>query len=140
MHLTRFQTCATKYAFAVILDDGSVVTWGNRAAGGDSSAVQHQLKDVQQIHVTWGQATDGGDSRAVQHQLKNVQQFQASSSAFAAILADGFVVTWGLGHKGGDSRAVQDQLKNVQKIQASSEAFAGEAVSRGVTVVLCNIS
>ena len=55
-------------AFAAILADGSVVTWG---------APEH-----------------GGDSRAVQDQLKNVQQIQASDSAFAAILDDGSVVTW----------------------------------------------
>ena len=37
----------------------------------------------------------GGDSTAVQNQLKNVQQVQATrGGAFAAILADGSVVTW----------------------------------------------
>ena len=54
----------------------------------------------------------GGDSRAVQDQLKNVQHIQASSNgAFAAILADGSVVTWGAPEHGGDSSTVQDQLK-----------------------------
>ena len=47
--------------------DGSVVTWGNDAYGGDSSAVQSQLKNVQQIS-------------ACRH------------GAFAAILDDGSVV------------------------------------------------
>ena len=56
-------------AFAAILADGSVVSWGDAGKGGDSSAVQEQLRDVQQI--------------------------QASHQAFAAILADGSVVTWG---------------------------------------------
>ena len=56
-------------AFAAILGDGSVVTWGDADSGGDSSAVQDQLRDVQQI--------------------------QASHTAFAAILGDGSVVTWG---------------------------------------------
>ena len=32
-----------------ITGDGSVVTWGDPGDGGDSSAVQEQLKDVQQI-------------------------------------------------------------------------------------------
>ena len=36
--------------FAAILGDGSVVTWGEAASGGYSSAVQDQLRDVQQIH------------------------------------------------------------------------------------------
>ena len=39
--------------------------------------------------VTWGVA--GGDSSAVQDQLRNVQQIQASNGAFAAILGDGSV-------------------------------------------------
>ena len=56
-------------AFSAILGDGSVVTWGDEDYGGDSHAVQDQLKAVQQI--------------------------QASYRAFAAILADGSVVTWG---------------------------------------------
>ena len=56
-------------AFAAILADGSVVTWGN-PRGGDSSAVQDQMKSVQQVKGT-------------------------RHGAFAAILADGSVVTWG---------------------------------------------
>ena len=43
--------------------------------------------------MTWGDSDCGGDSSAVQDQLKNVQQVQASSFAFAAILSDGSVVT-----------------------------------------------
>ena len=58
-------------AFAAILDDGSVVTWGHALRGGDSSAVQDQLK--------------------------NVHNIQASAFAFAAVLGDGSVVTWGEG-------------------------------------------
>ncbi|CAE7941602.1 HERC1, partial [Symbiodinium sp. KB8] len=98
-------------AFAAILGDGSVATWGDAEYGGDSSAVQAQLKNVLQIQatcsafaailgdgsiVTWGDAKNGGDSSAVQAQLKNVQQIQATRSAFAAVLGDGSVVTWGL--------------------------------------------
>ena len=45
--------------------------------------------------VTWGDADRGGDSSAVQDQLKGVQQIQATNGAFAAILEDGSVVTWG---------------------------------------------
>ncbi|OLQ14301.1 hypothetical protein AK812_SmicGene1588 [Symbiodinium microadriaticum] len=139
LHLSRVQIQATSGAFAAILGDGSVVTWGDAACGGDSSAVQDQLKNVQQIQasysafaavlgdgslVTWGKAEFGVDSSAVQDQLKNVQQVQASSGAFAAILGDGSVVTWGVAVCGGDSSTVQDQLKNVQQIQASNRAFA----------------
>ena len=57
-------------AFAAILDDGSVVTWGCCSPWCDSSAVQDQLKNVQQIQASF-------------------------LGAFAAILDDGSVVTWG---------------------------------------------
>ena len=43
--------------------------------------------------MSWGHADCGGDSSAVQDQLKNVQQIQATDFAFAAILVDGYVVT-----------------------------------------------
>ena len=72
-------------SFAAILGSGFVQTWGPQRVGGDSRAVQEQLKDVQQI-----QASSGG--------------------AFAAILGNGSVTTWGDADRGGDSRAVQDQL------------------------------
>ena len=139
LHIGRVQVQATYRAFAAVLCDGSVVTWGNAGYGDDSTAVQNQLKNVQQIQatacafaailadgsvVTWGDAACGGDSSAVQSQLKNVQQMQASNTAFAAILGDGSVVTWGAAGLGGDSSAVQGQLKNVQQIQASDYAFA----------------
>ena len=50
--------------------------------------------------MTWG-ATDGrGDSSPVQDQLKNVQQIQALRTAFVAILANGSIVTWGPDNSG----------------------------------------
>lgn len=61
------QVRATDRAFAAILEDGSVVTWGDTRFGGYSSAVQDQLRRVQYIH--------------------------ASGSAFAAMLENGSVVT-----------------------------------------------
>ena len=79
------QIQATAHAFAAILEDGSVVTWGHAAGGGDSSAVRDQLKAVQEI--------------------------QGTETAFAAILADGSVVTWGAAGCGGDSSSVQHDLR-----------------------------
>ena len=78
---------ATWCAFAAILENGSVITWGDETFGGDSSTVQHQPKAVQQI--------------------------QATATSFAAILKDGSVVTWGNPSCGGDSSAVRDQLRNL---------------------------
>ncbi|OLQ01847.1 Extracellular signal-regulated kinase 2 [Symbiodinium microadriaticum] len=139
LHIKNVQVQTTRSAFAAILGDGCVKSWGDAGRGGDSSAVQDQLTNVQQIQatdsafaailgdgsvVTWGDVASGGDSSDVQDQLKNVQQIQANAHAFAAILADGSVVTWGHECSGGNSSDVQDQLKNVQQIQAAGNAFA----------------
>ena len=120
------QIQASFETFAAILEDGSVVTWGDADLGGDSAAVRDQLRGVQQIQathvsfaailedgsvITWGSQDGGGDSSAVRDQLQHVQQIQASFAAFAAILEDGSVVTWGDAVYGGDSSAVQDQLR-----------------------------
>ena len=113
-------------AFALWCCGGrKIITWGHPGYGGDSSAVQDQLRNVQQVQgtsgafaailadgsvVTWGHPNYGGDSSAVQDQLRNVQEVQGTTGAFAAILADGSVVTWGHPDYGGDSSAVQNQL------------------------------
>ena len=113
---------------------------GSCGHGGDSSAVQEQLRDVQQIQastcafaailgdgsvVTWGDARSGGDSSAVQDQLRDVQQIQASYGTH--LLQSWVMDLWSpgvsAGH-GGDSSSVQDQLRDVQQIQASYYAFA----------------
>eukprot|EP00434_Breviolum_minutum_P025667 symbB.v1.2.022682.t1/scaffold2025.1/size93651/5 len=109
------QLAATEKAFALWCHgDNTLVTWGGAEFGGDSSAVQYQLRGVQQIQaterafaaivadgsvVTWGDQTFGGDSSAVQYQLRGVQHIQATRWAFAAVLADGSVVTWGHGNQ-----------------------------------------
>ena len=41
-------------AFAAVLGNGHVVTWGRAGYGGDSAAVQEQLRDVQHISSTVG--------------------------------------------------------------------------------------
>ena len=139
-HLTGVKHIqSTAAAFAAIMEDGSVVTWGNPYRGGHSSAVQDQLKGVEQIQatggafaailedgtvVTWGAARYGGDSSAVRDQLKGVKQIQVTFAAFAAIKADGSVITWGDAECGGDSSAVRDQLKGVLQIQSTADAFA----------------
>ena len=75
LHISPVQVCRAKHAFAA---DASVVTSGS----------------------CWRAFT------AVQNQLKNVQQIQATDWAFAAILGDRSVVTWGDAGCGGDSSAV----------------------------------
>ena len=75
---------------------------------------------------------DGGDCSAVQDQLRNVQQIAATGFTFAATLADGSVVAWGVPGYGGDCSTVQDQLRNVQQIQATDRAFAAILVDGSV--------
>ena len=65
----RVLICDNPGAFAAILSDGSVVTWGHAGFGGDCTSVQPKLKSVREI--------------------------QSCFSAFAAILGDGSVVLLG---------------------------------------------
>jgi len=74
--------------------------------------------------VTWGDPEWGGDSSAIEHQLKSVQEVQATSRAFAAVLADGSLVTWGDPRFGGDSSTVKDRLQGVQQVRATVHSFA----------------
>eukprot|EP00434_Breviolum_minutum_P023704 symbB.v1.2.020908.t2/scaffold1784.1/size101483/4 len=135
-------------AFAVIRGDASVITWGEGRDGGNSSRVQHLLKDVQTIIgnsssfaallgdksvVVWGNAADGGDSSKVQSQLNDVTSIISANSAFAAILSDGHVVTWGQAENGGDSSSVQALLEDVKDICGANHSFA--AIRRNGTVV-----
>ena len=83
-NVQQIQSCGL--AFAAILGDGSVLTWGDAAYGGDSTAVKDQLQNVQQIHSCQGSVR----------------------GAFAAILADGSVVTWGDAIFSGGSSAAQE--------------------------------
>ena len=135
------QLAATRSAFVRWCHgDSTLVTWGRKDYGGDSSAILNEVKGVQQIQatdsafaailedgsvVTWGHKDHGGDSSAVQDKLKGVQQIVATQFAFAAILADRSVVSWGHAQRGGNSSAVRDQLMGVQQIQAVHNAFAG---------------
>ena len=76
--------------------------------------------------------THGGDISAVQDQLRNMQQVQGTECAFAAILADGSAVTWGDVEYGGDRSAVQDRLRNVQQVQGTHGAFAAILADKSV--------
>lgn len=60
---------ASNAAFAALLADGSVISWGHEDCGGDSSSVASQLYDI--VHIA------------------------GSFSNFAAIRSDGVVISWG---------------------------------------------
>ncbi len=130
-HVTKVVSSGT--AFAAIKDDGTVVTWGDGNAGGDSTG--KKLTHVTQIAnttyafaalkndgtvTTWGNSYYGGDSSKVT--LTHVVSIAGSAGAFAALKDDGSVVTWGDNSYGGDSRSVN--LTNVKKIVSSGLDFA----------------
>ena len=43
------QICGSSWAFAALLGDKTVVTWGDPLNGGDSSAVKERLQDVVEL-------------------------------------------------------------------------------------------
>jgi alpha-tubulin suppressor-like RCC1 family protein len=129
-------------AFAALEADGSVVTWGFPAYGGDSTSVASSLgSGVTAVYsnpyafaalktdgsiVTWGDSTSGGDSTAVASSLgSGVTAVYSNAWAFAALKADGSVVTWGFPAYGGDSTAVASSLRsNVTAVYSTQTAFA----------------
>ncbi len=115
-------SASTVSAFAALRQDGTVVTWGDPSAGGDSSEVQDDLRDVVSVSasnaafaalrqdgtvVTWGDPGAGGDSSEVQSDLYNVVEISSSFGAFAALREDGSVVTWGETSSGGDNTKIK---------------------------------
>ncbi|CAE8607642.1 unnamed protein product [Polarella glacialis] len=137
------QGCATCGAFAVIKNNGSVVTWGHPDMGGDSSAVASLLTEgVVQIVatdaafaaikddgsvVTWGQWNRGGDSTAIATLLaEGVVQVCGNTGAFAARKSNGSVVTWGDTFSSGISSAIAPLLATgvVHICATSVNAFA----------------
>lgn len=139
---------AAEGAFAAILLDGSVKTWGFSHLGGSCEAVQDELVEVQELQstsaafaallkdggrvVAWGNSRCGGTVDRDISELRNVRCLQATKRAFAAIKEDGSVVTWGHPEWGGDSSGVQHQLSGVVEIQASHAAFAAILEDRSV--------
>ncbi|MFZ6848839.1 hypothetical protein [Undibacterium sp. RuRC25W] len=129
------QVYSTQTAFAALLTNGNVVSWGDLPRMQTSlNAVQSSLTNVKNIVsseyafaalkndgtvVTWGDPTVGGDSSSVASQLTNVVSITANKYAFAALKSNGTVVTWGMATKGGNSSAVASSLTNVRAIYAT---------------------
>eukprot|EP00931_Biecheleriopsis_adriatica_P106663 TRINITY_DN81067_c0_g1_i1.p1 TRINITY_DN81067_c0_g1~~TRINITY_DN81067_c0_g1_i1.p1 ORF type:complete len:651 (-),score=108.21 TRINITY_DN81067_c0_g1_i1:67-2019(-) len=130
-------------AEAELKADGTVVARGPSDRGGDCSAVQEQLVDVQCINATfnayaalkadgsvvaWGSEWFGGGESftEVQSQLVDVQSIHATDKAFAALKAGGTVVSWGAreGPWAESLQKAQLLLINVQQIFSTTNAFA----------------
>ena len=142
-----------QHAFAAIEEDGSVVTWGLDAYGGDSSSVADELDadgtpEVTQVFstskafaalredgsiVTWGSHNNGGDSSSVADELDAdgspsvTRVFSTAEdlgdSAFAALREDGSVVTWG-DFSGGNSSSVADEIDASSGTPAVTQVFS----------------
>jgi len=89
---------STRGTFAAVLQDGTVLTWGNSADGGDSYSVKTALVEVDTIYST--------------------------RYAFAALLQDGTLVTWGRSAFGGNSSSVKTAFVEVDTIYSTHWAFA----------------
>ena len=93
-HLTALAVqgsiAATQEAFALWCCGGNrIVAWGAPDSGGDNSAIQDLLRNVQQVKAL----KTGFHAGAI------------TNGAFAVILAGGSVITWGASTAGGDSSA-----------------------------------
>ena len=114
----------TSNAFAVILGDNSVFTWGSEYQGGNSSNVSSSLSSgVVDIFntggafaaikengsvVTWGSAASGGDSSLVASELSSgVVSISSSQRVFVAIKDDGSLVGWGDQTYGGNLDGIE---------------------------------
>ncbi|MCX7073714.1 MAG: hypothetical protein QX193_01120 [Methylococcales bacterium] len=153
------QIFSTNTAFAALRADGSVVTWGNQLAGGDSKLVAKELNGtvdtqvVTQIFstyhsfaalrkdgsvVTWGSAATGGDSttdKTLAAKLNgtiDVVQIYSTDYAFSALRADGSVVTWGGNARlgfGGDSSTVKDLTGVIEFSDSNNRLLTGKATN-----------
>ena len=135
-----FSTYRNASAFAAITTDGSVVAWGNKAAGGDVSDVKEALKDVQKIVannqafaailadgsvVAWGDPNLGGFLGDAANNLDGsiaAVDIASSKFAFAALLENGTVITWGDPERGGSNPHLDDIV--IEKITSNTSAFA----------------
>ena len=95
------------FAFAALLGDASVATWGDALFGGNDRAVQGQLNDAHPVflcsfHCQFWTMVTWGDAIAVVIATLGMCSWricsasnQPPSVAFAATLDDGTGVTWG---------------------------------------------
>ena len=123
-------------AFAVKLQNKTVLVWGSAHCGGneDSGYLKHVVRNVDTIYshkdgtafaaltadrevLMWGGEKNGGSSTQ-KSSLKNVVSICATDKAFAALKADGTVVAWGNNDRGGDITEHRTRLINVVSISS----------------------
>eukprot|EP01064_Diplonema_japonicum_P037352 TRINITY_DN870_c2_g5_i1.p1 TRINITY_DN870_c2_g5~~TRINITY_DN870_c2_g5_i1.p1 ORF type:complete len:608 (+),score=115.42 TRINITY_DN870_c2_g5_i1:33-1856(+) len=127
------------YAFAAVRLDGTVVTWGDTDAGGDSTTVKSHLVEVREIIssekafaairrndtvVTWGDPAYGGDSSTVQSLLKDVFAITPSKTILVARRRDNSVVSWGSDNRRLSDASAVSGLTNIKAIIPQERSFA----------------
>ncbi|KJS05164.1 MAG: hypothetical protein VR73_12880 [Gammaproteobacteria bacterium BRH_c0] len=129
-------------AFALLKNDGSVVSWGDGTYGGSSYPVSSDLTSgVVKVFssdngfaalksdgtvVTWGAFSYPGGYADISEQIGgDVVRIFSNYFSFAGLRADGSVVTWGNEMFGGFSSHIADQLAwGVREIYATTSSFA----------------
>ena len=131
---------STVRAFAVLKNDGSVVTFGDSRYGGDSTTVSNALASgVLALYSTkkafaalkgsrvviWGSNSDGGKIEAanVNALASGAMAVFSTDSAFAVLKNDSSVVSWGHASFGGNSATVSTLLGNVTAVYPTGSAF-----------------
>ena len=106
-------------AFAALKSDGSVLTWGNKESGGNSTTVVFTRdSNYSIINIT---EIDNVSNRLT----SNVTDIYSTNEAFAARKSDGSVVTWGDALGGGNSTSVSSALSsNVTTLFSTPYSFA----------------
>lgn len=133
---------STEGAYALLKGDGTVVTFGDQDAGGNSSAVQPLLVGVTQIVgnnfdfvalrkdgkvVTWGYgyAAKSGDAE-INPTLADISKLYVSGNAAAAVSNTGAAFAFGFTPQieAADSSSLTASLTNVSNIYSTQTAFA----------------
>ena len=121
-------------AFAALKKNGSVVTWGDRQAGGNSSVVTF-LDGLDENGLAHDSLVEGSSVAGLLN--SNVVTIYSNRKAFAALKDNGSVVTWGNRQAGGNSSAVISSFANGNQTITES-ASAASSLSSGVVSISSN--
>ncbi len=138
---------STAEAYAALLNDGTVTSWGNVVSGGDQPTDLSNVIDITSTFgaftalkndgtvATWGQVTPEGEE--VANLLTNVKRVYASTNAFAALKDDGTIDVYGIyDYDGNEPVDPPEGLTGIARVYSNDFAFAtisnvGKVVSWG---------
>ena len=116
-------------AFAALKSNGSIITWGNVAHGGNSTVVVSNSIN--------GSVTTSQISSVAGLLSSNVTAVFSSRKAFAALKSDGSVVTWGEVKNGGNSTVVANYWIGQTETTEEMASVSG-LLSSNVTAIYSN--